>query len=104
MGVPGGRERDRDDSECWVYRLLPMIDSKTNEHCIAKRKGLFTRDDILKDLGSGLYEIFVNNARGKDESLVNRVARRLVKSFVILACTSARVVHRRESWRVNRSR
>lgn len=58
-------ERDTDDSEVWLYRLQPIIDRKQGEHCICKRRGRFDRSDILRDFGSGLYEIYVNNARGK---------------------------------------
>src|SRR5215471_14379796 len=58
-------ERDVDGTETWLYRLQPVIDRKQGEHCICKKKGRFTRDDILKDFGSGLYEVFVHNSRGK---------------------------------------
>ena len=58
-------QRDVDGTETWLYRLQPVIDRKQGEHCICKKKGRFTRDDILKDFGSGLYELFVHNSRGK---------------------------------------
>jgi hypothetical protein len=58
-------ERDRDGTGTWLYRLHPVIDRKPGEHAICRKRGRFTRDDILRDFGSGVYQIQVNNSQGK---------------------------------------
>jgi hypothetical protein len=58
-------ERDTDGTDTWLYRLKPVIDRKQGEHCICRKKGRFTRDEILREFGSGVYQLQVNDSRGK---------------------------------------
>jgi hypothetical protein len=58
-------ERDIDGTATWLYRLHPVIDRKQGEHAICKKKGRFSRDDILREFGSGVYQVQVNNFHGK---------------------------------------
>jgi hypothetical protein len=58
-------KRDRDGTASWLYRVWPVIDRKQGEHAICKKKGRFSRDEILRDFGSGTYSVQVNAGKGR---------------------------------------
>jgi hypothetical protein len=58
-------ERDTDGTVTYVYRVAPIIDRKRNEHCICQKTGRFTRDQLIREFGSGVYKLMVQDANKK---------------------------------------
>ena len=58
-------ERDTDGTVTYVYRVAPIIDRKRNEHCICQKTGRFTRDQLIREFGSGVYKLMVKDANKK---------------------------------------
>src|SRR5215469_16293817 len=51
--------RDRDGTGTWLYRVWPVIDRKQGEHAICKKKGRFSRDEILRGFWKRIYSVQV---------------------------------------------
>jgi hypothetical protein len=49
----------------YVYRVLPVIDKKDNEHFLCKVTEPFDEDYLMRNFGSGKYYLRLNNQRGE---------------------------------------
>jgi hypothetical protein len=58
-------ERDTDGTTTVLYRLEPIINRRHGEHFIAKKSGKLTREDILQEFGSGVYQLIVKDVNNK---------------------------------------
>ena len=54
-------ERDTDGTVTVLYRLAPVINRRHKEHFIAQKNGKLTRQDLLREFGSGEYDLYVKD-------------------------------------------
>src|SRR5215831_8672412 len=54
-------ERDSDGTVTVLYRLEPVINRRHKEHFIAQKNGKLSRQDILQEFGSGVYDLYVKD-------------------------------------------
>src|SRR5215469_204241 len=57
--------RDSDGTVTVLYRLEPVINRRHKEHFIAQKNGKLSRQDILQEFGSGVYDLYVKEVNKK---------------------------------------
>ena len=57
--------RDSDGTVTVLYRLEPVISRRHKSHFIAQKTGKLTRQDILQEFGSGVYDLYVKDVNKK---------------------------------------
>jgi len=57
--------RDSDGTVSVLYRLEPVISRRHKSHFIAQKTGKLTRQDILREFGSGVYDLYVKDVNKK---------------------------------------
>jgi hypothetical protein len=57
--------RNLDGTTTMVYRLEPVISRPARQHCIGQHVGCFSRDQVFREYGSGVYQFYVKDASKK---------------------------------------
>jgi hypothetical protein len=57
--------RNLDGTTTMVYRLEPVISRPARQHCIGQHVGCFSRDQVFREYGSGVYQFYVKDANKK---------------------------------------